>query len=81
MVRNLDHRVEASCPIRDENIKNELKDILNIQLKDNVKARWLDNDLNNEYVRTDNQITVRSQIETYKYLHQKTLTPVEVSSY
>jgi polyphosphate kinase len=81
MVRNLDHRVEASCPIMDEKIKTELKDILNIQLSDNVKARWLDNELNNEYVRSDNEISVRSQIETYKYLHQKTLTPVEISSY
>ncbi len=51
MVRNLDHRVEASCPITDETIKQELKDILNIQLRDNVKARWLDKELNNEYVR------------------------------
>ena len=81
MIRNLDHRVEATCPIMDENIKNELKDILNIQLNDNVKARWLDNNLNNEYVRSDDQISVRSQIETYKYLHQKTLKPVEVSSH
>ena len=81
MVRNLDHRVEASCPITDENIKKELKEILNIQLNDNVKARWLDKELNNEYVRTEDQISVRSQIETYKYLHQKTVIPVEVSSY
>jgi polyphosphate kinase len=81
MVRNLDHRVEASCPINDENIKKEIKEILNIQLADNVKARWLDNELNNEYVRPDNEISVRSQIETYKYLHQKTLIRVEISSY
>ena len=50
MVRNLDHRVEATCPITDEVIKKELKNILNIQLSDNVKARWLDNELSNEYV-------------------------------
>lgn len=81
MVRNLDHRVEASCPITDEGIKNELKEILNIQLNDNVKARWLDKDLNNEYIQSDNEISVRSQIETYKYLHKKTLIPVEISSY
>lgn len=80
MIRNLDHRVEATCPITDEKIKSELKDILNIQLRDNVKGRWLDNELNNEYVRSDGQISVRSQIETYKYLHQKTLKLVEVSS-
>jgi polyphosphate kinase len=81
MVRNLDHRVEASCPITDEKIKTELKEILEIQLSDNVKARWLDKELNNEYVQPDNEISVRSQIETYKYLHKKTFTPVEISSY
>ncbi|MEO6288454.1 MAG: polyphosphate kinase 1 [Ginsengibacter sp.] len=50
MVRNLDHRVEAACPILDKEIQQELKDILQIQLSDNVKARILDNQLSNEYV-------------------------------
>src|SRR5205809_771939 len=45
MVRNLDHRVEASCLINDVQIKQELKDILEIQLNDNVKARRLNNEL------------------------------------
>ena len=81
MLRNLDHRVEASCPIFDERIKRELKEILQIQLNDNVKARWLDNKLSNEYVSLDNEITVRSQVETYKYLYNKTLTAVEISSH
>ena len=71
MVRNLDHRVEATCPIWDEELKQELKDILNIQLQDNVKARWLDNELNNEYVRTTKK-KIRSQVETYNYLFKKT---------
>src|SRR5215216_672769 len=72
MVRNLDHRVEASCPIYDEKLKKELKDILNIQLKDNVKARWLNNELNNDYISpVENEPIIRSQLETYRYLHQK----------
>ena len=79
MVRNLDHRVEASCPIFDERIKQQLKDILNIQLHDNVKARWLDNELSNEYVKNGDE-SIRSQIATYNYLHQKTEVPIEVSS-
>jgi polyphosphate kinase len=79
MLRNLEHRVEAACPIWDEGIKQELKNILNIQLQDNVKARWLDNELKNEYVRTTKR-KVRSQLETYNYLHKKTLNPVETSS-
>lgn len=79
MVRNLDHRVEATCPIFDEGIKKELKDIINIQLYDNVKARRLDNDLGNEYVEADG-VQVRSQIETYNYLHNKIEKTVEISS-
>ncbi len=50
MVRNLDHRVEAAIPILDPVIAAELKDIIHIQLRDNVKARILDNDLTNNYV-------------------------------
>lgn len=73
MVRNIDHRVEATCPILDENIKKVLKNILQIQLSDNVKARILDNDLSNRYVREKSQKKVRSQVEIYNYLHQKTV--------
>lgn len=80
MLRNLEHRVEVTCPIWNEEIKQELIDILNIQLQDNVKARWLDNELSNEYVRT-NRKKVRSQVETYDYLYKKTLTPSETGSY
>jgi polyphosphate kinase len=80
MVRNLDHRVEATCPIFDEKIKKELIDIINIQLHDNVKARWLNNELTNEYVDT-NGVQIRAQVETYNYLHNKIEEPVEISSY
>ncbi len=71
MVRNLDHRVEATCPILDKNIKKVIKNILKIQLSDNVKARILDNNLKNEYVPRNPENPVRSQIETYNYLMQK----------
>jgi len=73
MVRNIDHRVEATCPILDENIKSVLKRILEIQLNDNVKARILDNDLSNWYVRDKTKPRVRSQVDIYNYLFQKTL--------
>lgn len=80
MIRNLDHRVEATCPIMDDRIMQELKDILNIQLQDNVKARILDNNLSNDYVRNDHAINIRSQEETYNYLYSKIPITVEVSS-
>lgn len=71
MVRNLDHRVEAAALVTDEDIKQELKDIIHIQLRDNVKARVLDNELSNNYVSSAGKKKVRSQIETYNYLHGK----------
>jgi polyphosphate kinase len=74
MVRNLDHRVEATCPVLDETIRKELKDILEIQLADNVKARWLDNDLLNKYKRDHSERKIRSQIEIYNYLYHKALS-------
>lgn len=80
MVRNIDHRVEVACPIHDKEIQAELKDILDIQLNDNVKARILDNDLSNMYVDDKHQKKIRSQIETYNYLLKKKNTPVETVS-
>lgn len=72
MVRNLDHRVEAASPVLDAEIKQELIDILNIQLSGNVKARILDNEQKNEYViREKGQPVVRSQMAIYEYLHKK----------
>ena len=68
MVRNLDHRIEVAAPILDEKIKKELIDIINIQLKDNQKARILDTELSNKYVPSDGKKKVKSQVETYNYL-------------
>lgn len=70
MTRNLDYRIEAAAKITDKNLKTELKDILDIQLRDNVKARILDKKLSNEYIR-NNKEECRSQVETYKYLKAK----------
>jgi polyphosphate kinase len=82
MVRNLDHRVEATCPILDPEIRKELKDIIEIQLKDNVKTRVLDNAQSNAYVQNpDGEEKVRSQYETYFYLHNKINQPIEISSH
>jgi polyphosphate kinase len=80
MVRNLNHRVEAAIPIIDPIIKQELIEIIHIQLRDNVKARILDNDLANNYVPSAGKKKIRSQIETYHYLYKKNISISEVSS-
>ncbi|RBP33184.1 polyphosphate kinase [Oceanihabitans sediminis] len=70
MTRNIDHRVEVSCPIYDEDIKQELIDTFNICWSDNVKARILNEKQNNKYKR-NNKPKVRSQFETYNYYLKK----------
>jgi len=74
MVRNLDHRVEAAIPILQPDLANELKEIIQIQLRDNVKARILDGELSNNYVSSKGKRPVRSQVEIYKYLSRKNQT-------
>jgi polyphosphate kinase len=74
MVRNLDHRIEAACPIFDKALAQELIDILHIQLSENVKGRILDNDQKNNYVKArEGEPEIRSQIETHDYLIKKTI--------
>lgn len=70
MVRNLDHRIEAAVPITNKGIKQELINMLNIQLSDNVKARILDSSLSNEYLTNTNKRKIRSQQETYTFLQK-----------
>lgn len=79
MVRNLDHRVEAAIPVTNAQICEELKEIIHIQLRDNVKARILNDELSNIYVPSTGKKQVRSQIETYHYLHKKNTVNSEVS--
>lgn len=67
MMRNLSHRVECAYPILDEENKTIIKDIINIQLNDNVKARYIHVDKENEYQDTGNDISNQSQLETYYY--------------
>jgi polyphosphate kinase len=42
MTRNMERRVEIMFPVEVESLKKRVKEILNIQLQDNVKARVLD---------------------------------------
>ena len=71
MTRNIDGRVVVTCPIYDEDIKNELIETFDIGWKGNVKARFHSEKLDNKYrLRGDNPI-FRAQFETYKYYEEK----------
>lgn len=72
MTRNLDKRVELCLPIYSPDIYQELRKIIDIQLADNVKARWIDEDQSNEYKLAKGlEERVRAQIATYYFLAQK----------
>jgi polyphosphate kinase len=76
MTRNIEHRIEVTCPIFDKNIRNELKEIFEIQWSDNVKARKLDPGLSNKTSRADKKC-VRSQKDVYDYMLKVSGKPAE----
>jgi polyphosphate kinase len=71
MGRNFDNRIEVAVKIKDPEIQNELKNMLLIQLRDNVKARVLDRNNNNTYKTTTDTFPIRSQFEIYNYFCKK----------
>tara|TARA_R110000868_G_scaffold5821_2_gene34092 strand:+ start:2717 stop:4780 length:2064 start_codon:yes stop_codon:yes gene_type:complete len=66
MSRNIENRVEVSCPVYDENIKKQVIDTFNLSWNDNVKARLLNTSIENEYKVNDKE-KVRSQFAIYDY--------------
>ena len=72
MTRNLDKRVEVCMPIYDPKIYQELREIIDIQLRDNVKSRWVDEDQSNQYkLSMGAEKEIRAQLETYHFLASK----------
>lgn len=70
MGRNLDNRVEITCPIYDASIKQEILDTFEICWSDNVKARVISKKADNAYRKNENE-KVRSQFKTYEYYLKK----------
>lgn len=71
MKRNLNRRIETAFPILDKDIRQEIIDILNIQLRDNVKACLIDENLHNNFKHDDNPVKTRAQVAIYEYLKGK----------
>ncbi|MCK9398515.1 MAG: polyphosphate kinase 1 [Bacteroidales bacterium] len=71
MPRNFDHRIEVVCPIFDKDIQQELWDVLHIQMRDNVKSRYLGSDNLNQYRKTQDSVTHRAQFEIYDYYKER----------
>jgi len=71
MTRNLDRRIEVACPIYDKDVQREIRQMIDLQMKDNVKARIINSTQDNMYVRSDGAEKIRSQFELYHYYKNK----------
>lgn len=70
MIRNLDYRSEVAAPIYDKELQKELKDIFEIQWKDNIKARIINRNQDNKYKTTNSKTKTRAQDFIYQYLKE-----------
>ena len=69
MPRNIDRRIEVTCPVFDKNLKNELRKLFQIQWNDTVKARIIDPGLSNKLANSSKQ-QIQAQVEAYNYLKE-----------
>ena len=70
MNRNIYRRIEVCFPLYDEHLKQEIREIIRLQLADNVAAVVLDASMENVPV-TEGDNAVRSQEAIYKYITQR----------
>ena len=72
MTRNIDNRVEVSCPIYDKELQKQIIDTFEISWNDTAKARLVNLSLQNKMVEPKSgESNRRSQWETYEYLKKK----------
>lgn len=67
MARNIDRRVEVTCPIYDKDIQEELRTFLDFQWKDNVKSRLHSDGTIHNFLQ-DSSKKNRAQEDIYNYL-------------
>ena len=70
MNRNIYRRIEVCFPILDSNIKQQIKEMLQIQLADNAKAVFVDDHMQNISIVTKGK-SIQSQYEIYQFLKEK----------
>ncbi len=72
MLRNLERRIELTCPIYDKAIQQELEDIFAIQFGDNIKSRIIDKMQTNQYNKNGSEdVKNRAQYQLYQYYKDK----------
>lgn len=78
MTRNIDARVEVTCPIYDKDIRQDLIETFEIGWKANVKARLHSEKFENQYRKRGDEKPFRAQQEMYKYYQNKLEVITEV---
>lgn len=68
MTRNIDFRIEVAVKLVDQQLKQRVLDILELQFNDTVKARYIDKELTNRYVPRGNKRKIQAQLAVYDYL-------------
>jgi polyphosphate kinase len=68
MKRNLNRRIEVAFPIYDAKIKKQIKDLMEIQIHDNTKARIIDMGQMNIYKKDKLVKDLSAQRDTFEYL-------------
>lgn len=82
MTRNIDYRVEVMTRIYDPAARQMIKDIIDIQWSDNMKARIVDKDLTNTFrERKRGAPKIRSQEATHRYFTDGKLPRIRAVSY
>ena len=71
MTRNLDHRVEVSCPVYDKHLQKKIQLIVDTQWGDCVKARVIDERQKNTISPRGNRKKIRSQQYIHKLLRRE----------
>ena len=75
MPRNLDRRLEVAAPVHCPALRQNLRDIFDIQWADNVKARILDGTGVNKYSRGESVAPCRSQTVLHEYYSRMAARP------
>ena len=70
MTRNIDHRVEVSCPVYDKELKTEVMATFELSFNDNVKGR-VQNAIYEEIYAENDLPENRSQVTIYEYFEKK----------
>lgn len=69
MTRNIDYRVEVLCPVRDLDAQKMVQNILDQQWHDNVKARRINTQQDNQLLSSNKQTNkLHAQETIYRYL-------------